>query len=39
MAADLHDRLTAYAERSHRSVSSAAEHLIAIALDCPRKIL
>jgi hypothetical protein len=30
---DLHDRLTAYAARTHRSASSAAEHLIALCLD------
>lgn len=30
---DLHDRLTAYAEKTHRSLSSAAEHLIALGLD------
>jgi hypothetical protein len=30
---DLHNRLTAYAEKTHRSLSSAAEHLIALAVD------
>lgn len=29
---ELHAELTAYAERTHRSMSSAAEHLIAVGL-------
>lgn len=29
---DLYDQLDAYAQRTHRSLSSAAEHLIALGL-------